>query len=46
MSLITFDNVSRIYENGDHKQKALDHVKMNLPITVLPRSALYFSFTT
>lgn len=95
MSLITFDNVSRIYENGDHKQKALDHVnmsleegkfvvilgpsgagkstllnllggldsptegkitvngktfpacpEMNLPITVLPRSALYFSFTT
>lgn len=30
MSLITFDNVSRIYENGDHKQKALDHVNMSL----------------
>lgn len=30
MSLITFDNVSRIYENGDHKQKALDHVNMFL----------------
>ena len=30
MSLITFDNVSRIYENGDHKQKALDHVYMSL----------------
>ena len=30
MSLITFENVSRIYENGDHKQKALDHVNMSL----------------
>lgn len=30
MSLITFNNVSRIYENGDHKQKALDHVNMSL----------------
>lgn len=30
MSLITFDNVSRIYENGEHKQKALDHVNMSL----------------
>ena len=30
MSLITFEDVSRIYENGDHKQKALDHVKMSL----------------
>lgn len=30
MSLITFDNVSRIYENGDYKQKALDHVNMSL----------------
>lgn len=23
MSLITFEDVSRIYENGDHKQKLL-----------------------
>ena len=30
MSLITFEDVSRIYENGDHKQKALDHVNMSL----------------
>lgn len=30
MSLIIFENVSRIYENGDHKQKALDHVNMSL----------------
>lgn len=30
MSLITFENVSRIYENGDHKQKVLDHVNMSL----------------
>lgn len=30
MSLITFENVSRIYENGGHKQKALDHVNMSL----------------
>ena len=30
MSLITFENVSRIYENGDHKQKALDHVNLSL----------------
>lgn len=30
MSLITFNNVSRIYENGDYKQKALDHVNMSL----------------
>ena len=30
MSLITFEDVSRIYENGDHKQKALDHVNMAL----------------
>ncbi len=30
MSLITFENVSRIYENGDHKQKALDRVNMSL----------------
>lgn len=30
MSLITFENVSRVYENGDHKQKALDHVNMSL----------------
>lgn len=30
MSLINFENVSRIYENGDHKQKALDHVNMSL----------------
>ena len=30
MSLITFEDVSRIYENGDHKQKALDHVTMSL----------------
>jgi putative ABC transport system ATP-binding protein len=30
MSLITFEDVSRIYKNGDHKQKALDHVNMSL----------------
>ncbi len=30
MSLITFEDVSRIYENGDYKQKALDHVNMSL----------------
>lgn len=30
MSLITFENVSRIYESGGHKQKALDHVNMSL----------------
>ncbi len=30
MSLITFENVSRVYENGGHKQKALDHVNMSL----------------
>lgn len=30
MSLITFEDVSRIYENGDHKQKALDHINMSL----------------
>lgn len=30
MSMITFENVSRIYENGGHKQKALDHVNMSL----------------
>ena len=30
MSLITFEDVSRIYENGDHKQKALDHVNLSL----------------
>ena len=30
MSLITFDNMSSIYVNGDHKQKALDHVNMSL----------------
>ena len=30
MSLSTFEDVSRIYENGDHKQKALDHVNMSL----------------
>lgn len=30
MSLITFEDVIRIYENGDHKQKALDHVNMSL----------------
>ena len=30
MSLIEFKNVSRIYKVGDHEQKALDSVSLNI----------------
>ena len=30
MSLIEFKNVSRIYKVGDHEQKALDNIDLNI----------------
>lgn len=28
--IIEFDDVSRIYKNGDHEQRALDHAELSL----------------
>ena len=30
MSIVTFENVTRIYTSGDHEQRALDGVNMTL----------------
>ena len=30
MSIVTFENVSRVYKSGDHEQKALDGVNLSL----------------
>lgn len=30
MAIVTFENVSRIYQSGDHEQKALDNVSLEL----------------
>ena len=30
MNIVQFQDVSRIYKNGEHEQKALDHVNLNL----------------
>ena len=30
MAIVTFENVSRIYQSGDHEQKALDNVSLDL----------------
>ena len=30
MKIVEFKNVSRVYTNGDHKQRALDHVNLTL----------------
>ena len=30
MNIVEFKNVSRIYRNGEHEQKALDHVNLSL----------------
>ena len=30
MAIVEFRNVSRVYRNGDHEQRALDHVDLNL----------------
>ena len=30
MSIVTFENVTRIYKSGDHDQKALDNVNLSL----------------
>lgn len=30
MAIVTFENVTRIYKNGDHEQKALDSVNLSL----------------
>ncbi|MBQ8878441.1 MAG: ATP-binding cassette domain-containing protein, partial [Lachnospiraceae bacterium] len=30
MSIVEFNNVTRIYKSGDHEQKALDNVSLTL----------------
>ena len=30
MTIVEFKNVSRVYQSGDHQQKALDNVSMKL----------------
>ena len=30
MSIVTFENVTRIYQSGDHKLKALDGINLSL----------------
>ena len=30
MSIVSFQDVSRVYRNGDHEQRALNHVNLNL----------------
>ena len=30
MAIVEFKNVSRVYQSGDHQQKALDNVSMKL----------------
>ena len=30
MAIVEFKDVSRIYRNGDHEQRALDHVNLSL----------------
>ena len=30
MAIVEFKNVSRVYRNGDHEQRALDHVNLSL----------------
>ena len=30
MTIVEFQNVSRVYKNGDHEQRALDHVNLSL----------------
>ena len=30
MNIIEFSDVSRVYRNGDHEQRALDHVDLSL----------------
>ena len=29
MNIVSFQDVSRVYRNGDHEQRALDHVNLN-----------------
>lgn len=31
MAIVEFSDVSRVYQSGDHEQKALDHVNLTLP---------------
>ena len=30
MAIVEFKDVSRVYKNGEHEQRALDHVNLNL----------------
>lgn len=30
MAIVEFENVSRVYRNGEHEQRALDHVNLSL----------------
>ena len=30
MAIVEFKNVSRVYKNGEHEQRALDHVNLSL----------------
>ena len=30
MAIVEFKNVSRVYRNGEHEQRALDHVDLSL----------------
>ena len=30
MAIVEFQNVSRVYRNGEHEQRALDHVNLSL----------------
>ncbi len=32
MGIVEFQNVSRVYKNGDHEQWALNHVNLSLEV--------------